>query len=289
MSSTPSSRTVTPTCAAAAWVIRIAILFHALGLARALYNRSGTSIGSIALLYGGVPHEMILFWEKAAASLLVFLAVSLFIRPTVFALLGVFALVFTESLAAVKAGGFAFFAWTPYANVLRYLAPLALLPLVVGHRRIALQAEHRRSISSWILRIGLAVVFVTHGIEALKLHPGFIDLIIGSGRSLFGWSISERAAGNALRVIFVVDLIVAGLILIRTWTPLLAWMALWGFATALSRSISLGFESYPEILLRASHFLAPLAIWLLRRADGKNGPRSLEQIDSRGESIPPKI
>jgi uncharacterized membrane protein YphA (DoxX/SURF4 family) len=289
MSFDPSSRTEPPTHMAATWVIRIAILFHALGLARALYNRSGTSIGSIALLHWKVPHEMILFWEKAGGSLLVLLAVSLFIRPTMFALLGVFALVFTESLAAVKAGGFAFFAWTPYANVLRYLAPLALLPLVMGHHRIALQPEDRRSISSWILRIGLAVVFVTHGIEALKLHPGFIDLIIGSGRSLFGWSISENAAGNSLRVIFVVDLIVAGLILIRTWTPLLAWMALWGLATALSRSISLGFESYPEILLRASHFLAPLAIWLLRRADEKNGTESLEKINSRGESMPPKI
>lgn len=249
----------------AAWVLRVAILLHAMGVARALFTRTGTSIGNIALLNWGTTHDTILWWEKSAATLLVALALSLCIRPTVPALLGIFAMVFAEALAAVKAGGFAFFAWTPYASFLRYLAPLALLPLVVHHQRIHLNPALRRALSSWMLRTGLAVVFVTHGIEALKLHPGFIDLIIGSGRAMLGWDISEEAAVVALRVIFVVDLIVAALVMIRTWPPLLAWLAFWGLVTALSRPIAHGFPAYPEVLLRASHFLAPLAIWLLAR------------------------
>jgi hypothetical protein len=249
----------------AAWVLRAAILLHALGVARALFTRTGTSIGNIALMDWGTAHDSILFWEKTAATVLVALALSLFIRPTVLALLGIFALVFAEALAAVKAGGFAFFAWTPYASFLRYLAPLALLPLVIRHRSIDSHPALRRALSSWMLRIGLAVVFVTHGIEALKLHPGFIDLIIGSGRVMLGLDISEEAAVVALRVIFVVDLIVAALVMIRTWPPLLAWLAFWGLVTALSRPIAHGFPAYPEVLLRASHFLAPLAIWLLAR------------------------
>ena len=249
---------------AAAWVLRAAILLHALGVARALFTRTGTSIGNIALMDWGTSHNQILFWEKAGATLLVALAISLFIRPTTITLLGISALIFAETLAAVKAGGFPFFAWMPYAAGLRYLTPLALLALVIGGR-VQLATHLRRGICSWVLRIGLAVVFVIHGIEALKLHPGFIDLIIGSGRVLLGWDISEEMAVIALRVIFVVDMIVASLVLIRTWPPLLAWLAFWGLVTALSRPIALGFPAYPEVLLRASHVLAPLAIWLLVR------------------------
>lgn len=272
-------------CSAAAWVLRIAILLHALGVARALFTRTGTSMGNIALMNWGVSHDSILFWEKAAATVLVVLACSLFIRPTTFALLGIFALVFTEALAAVKAGGFAFFAWTPYAVFLRYLAPLALLPLVINPRRLHLALKHRRVLSSWMLRIGLAVVFVTHGIEALKLHPGFIDLIIGSGRAMMGWDISEEAAVIVLRVIFVVDMIVAVLVLIRAWPPLLAWLAFWGLVTALSRPIALGFPAYPEVLLRASHFLAPLAIWLLARDARLAVPMTAKPIAEGADSI----
>ncbi len=246
-------------------LLRVTILLFAAGLARALYTRAGTSLGSIALLEWGVPHARILLMEQLAAGLVFAAALSLWIRPTALALLVIAALVFTEACAGVRAGGFPFSDYTPYAHALRYLTPLALIPLISSAPWLG-SAGVRCRTSGWILRIGLATVFAIHGYEAWMLHPQFIDFIIGSGRTLGGLDISEAAASSILKVIAIVDLIVAALVLLHTSPALLAWLGFWGLVTALSRPVSLGFASYPEVLLRASHVLAPVAVGLLVRA-----------------------
>jgi hypothetical protein len=51
---------------------------------------------------------------------------------------------------------------------------------------------------------------------------------------------------------------------------LLLWMTFWGLATAASRMTALGYPNgmyaYPELIVRGSHFLGPLALWCLFRA-----------------------
>lgn len=243
-------------------LLRLAVLLFALGLARALFTRAGTSFGSIALLEWGVSHDRILLIEKLGAGLVLVCAVSLFIRPTVLALVVVSGLVFGEAWAGIRAGGFPFSELTPYASALRYLTPLALIPLVASAAWFGGRLPRYR-ISAWILRIGIATVFAIHGYEAWMLHPQFIDFIIGSGMTLGGLEISEAAASTLLKGIAIVDVIVAVLVLLHTSPALLGWLCLWGLVTALSRPVSLGFASYPEVLLRASHVLAPLAVGLL--------------------------
>jgi hypothetical protein len=268
MESSPASPAFTPHAAAAAepmnslrradWALRAAVLLFAVGLARALFTRAGSSIGSVALLEWDVSHGHILLGEKLVAALVLLGAVSLLIRPTVPVLAAIAAILFAESCAAVRAGGFHFFELTPYANALRYLTPLALIPL------LAPAAGHlpplRLQSAKWILQLGLATVFATHGFEAWQLHPQFIDFIIGTGRTLGGFAITETNAASALKAIAVMDFAVAALLLLRPSPALLAWMAVWGLTTALARPLSLGFASYPEVLLRAPHFIAPFAI-----------------------------
>lgn len=57
---------------------------------------------------------------------------------------------------------------------------------------------------------------------------------------------------------FVSRMIVPGLVL---------WLSFWGLITALSQVTGLGLpgglSEYPEVLLRAPHFLAPLALLFL--------------------------
>jgi hypothetical protein len=56
---------------------------------------------------------------------------------------------------------------------------------------------------------------------------------------------------------------VALAILFGRWKPLLVWLCFWSTVTAFSRMTALGVGSYPEVLLRSSHILAPVALWCL--------------------------
>lgn len=239
------------------WTLRLAILLFAVGLARALFTRVGTSFGNLALMEWDVAHADILFAEKLAATLILAAAVSIVIRPTVVALLLIAAPIFAEACAGVRAGGFPFYELTPYANAMRYLTPLALIPLLFRSRPGAV------TLSAWVLRLGLATIFLIHGYEAWQLHPQFIDYIIGSGRKLGEIEISESTASRLLRWIAVLDLVAAVMVLVSCSRWLLAWLCIWGLVTALSRPLSAGFQAYPEVLLRASHFLGPVALWWL--------------------------
>ena len=258
---------------AADWLLRLAVLLHACGLARALFTRVGSSIGSIALMHWDVAHAQILLAEKFAASVVVLAAVTVLIRPTLVALLLISGMIFIEALAALWAGGFHFFQLTPYAQALRYLTPLALIPLVPRLRVPGSDAARRR-LSAWVLRLAIAMVFVTHGYEAWKLHPHFLDFVLVAGRDLAGIDMAESAAAVILRIIGVVDFVVAAWVLLRPNRPLLLWLGFWGLITALARPVTLGFASYPEVLLRASHVLAPIALGLLllRRRPPVNPP-----------------
>ena len=240
----------------------MAILVYALGVTVAVFTRSGSALGDIALMDYGVGHVQIFFWERMVAVVLLGAALSILAFPTVFALVVIGGMAALEAYAAHRSGGFPFAEYTPLAVALRYSTPLALVPLV-WTRRIAPAGRWRAATASWILRSAVAIVFLIHGLEAIWLHPGFIDLIIGSARNALGLAVTEATAAQILRVIGIVDIVVAGLILVRPWKPLLGWICFWGLITALARPLAYGVGAYPEVLLRSSHILAAVAIWWL--------------------------
>lgn len=244
------------------WLLRAAIVLFALGLARGLFTRVGSSIGSIALLHWDIPHTTILLGEKIGAAVVLVAALSLLIRPTVVALLVVAVPVFTEAVVALKAGGSHFFELTPYAHALRYVTPLALIPLIANAGFFG-TPETRRNTSAWLLRVATATVFIIHGYEAWNLHPYFIDFVITAANGMLGTDMYEATAVTILKIIAIVDFIAAICLLVKPSWPLLGWLAFWGLVTALARPVTLGFLSYPEVLLRASHVLAPLTIGFL--------------------------
>ncbi|MEX2578444.1 MAG: hypothetical protein WD342_05240 [Verrucomicrobiales bacterium] len=176
-------------------------------------------------------------------------------------MLPAFAYLLVNACLIARMGGTGHAEWTPAAHALRYGTPLALALLVLKEPFGEVQV-------TMLLRMVIALVFVTHGVEALVHYPRFIDLVIGSGENLLGWRINESQAQSALTVIGVVD-VIAGLLVLARPHPALLWsLAAWGLITALSRMTSLGWIAYPELLTRATHFLVPLALVLCRRRSG---------------------
>ncbi|HSI74678.1 MAG TPA: hypothetical protein VK957_02235 [Lunatimonas sp.] len=85
--------------------------------------------------------------------------------------------------------------------------------------------------------------------------------------------IPESVAVQALFVVGCVDIFTSMWIVIRPNLYLALWMGTWGLVTAMARITETGWMSFPEALIRAPHYLVPLAIvalfFLLKDKKGK--------------------
>lgn len=140
----------------------------------------------------------------------------------------------------------------------RYLAPLALALLWHAIRS-------RRAVGSGtvlLLRIAAAATFAAHGYGALITKASFVALINGTFSNI-GIEIDPVTSGMALKVIGAVDIIVAGLVLVTPWRPVVAWMAFWGFVAAGSRMTAYGWDAWYETAIRLPNGGVPLALLCL--------------------------
>ena len=143
---------------------------------------------------------------------------------------------------------------TPGALAARWLAPVAVIVLSMNKERPA----------EWLLRIGIAGTFLCHGLEAVFHNPQFIDYLIRGGQLLAGARVEETAATTLLTAIGVLDIAVALAILVPKRLRAVAfWMALWGFLTAASRVLYMGWGNWPEALMRVTNGAVPLTLLLL--------------------------
>lgn len=242
-----------------------AVVATTLGMTAATFRGDGTAINAFLFLTGELSHVAAARVERTAMILVLLLSIAALFRPHWALLLPVGGYALAEALARWHELGYAFSEWAISAQAPRYLTPLALALLVVGFRREGDTSSMFRIAATWILRIALAVVFAVHGLEALKAHPGFIDYIISSSTNMLGARISEGNAIRALEIIGVLDLAVAAAILLRPLPGVLWWAAFWGLVTALARVTANGIGGYPDVLVRGTHVLVPLALWLLMR------------------------
>jgi len=229
-----------------------------------VFTSHQTHWGNYLFLVIGMPNEMSIFIEKITVTVFLFITMAAVFRPRVYLLFPVFAYVFFEAYSGYYQGGYRFSDWTLATQALRYITPLVLLVLVLPLTTMFTR-KRRLITASWLLRIGLFVLFFSHGMLALLGNPQFIDLILGSVWNLFGISMREALATQVLQFIGIVDIVVAISLLIRPWKYVLYWMAFWGLLTAFSRITAMGWWTYFEILLRISHILAPLVILEINR------------------------
>src|SRR3546814_17299248 len=112
-------------------------------------------------------------------------------------------------------------------------------------------------VASLLLRIGMAGVFITYGLECLMGNPQFIDFIIGSANNILGVRWTEATALQIMRIIGWVVNIVAIAVLLTPHKYLLAWLLFWSTFTAFSRMTLFGTGASTDVLIRASHYLVP--------------------------------
>ncbi len=287
--------------AAASWILRAAICLHAVALFIIVFQNRQTQFGNLLFMEWLInvedPYLAAVFVEKITVSLYLAAGLVILFKPLWPLLLLMSGYAFLEACAAVFNAGFRFSEWSLAAQSLRFGLPLVLLILVAGPRMAALR-EWRVPLAAGLLRILVALVFFTHGYLALLENPRFIDLIIGTSGNIFGSRLSEASAVVLLKWIAIIDFCVALAVLIYP-TPLLVprtfwaapcrvcpirrvilpalmiWLAGWGLVTALSRMTTLGIPAglgqYPELLIRASHVLGPLALWALFTASLQPG------------------
>lgn len=246
-------------------VLNLAIVLHALGLIIVFFRAHHTNFGNYMFMVMEIDHARAFAIERVTISIFGLLSLVNLFFPRIFFLIPIFLYILFEAWAGYYQGGYHFSEWTLGAHALRYTVPFSIIFLLPWPFSKVLSLKARASITSWLLRIGLAVVFATHGLECLMKNPEFIDLIIGSINNIFGIRWSEATAVQIMQVIGWVDIVVAIAVLLKPHKYLLAWLLFWSALTAFSRMTALGTGAYTEVLMRASHILAPLAIYMLSR------------------------
>lgn len=254
---------------AAAWLLGVAVFVTVAGMTAATFRGDGTAINAFLFLTAGLSHELAAQVERVAMSLALLLALAALFRPHWALLLPVCGYILAEAVARRHEQGYTFSEWALFAQAPRYLTPLGLILLVAAAWRAGPGGRWRRLGGALVIRVGLAVVFAVHGLEALRAHPGFVDYIIATAANLSGTRITERGATLTLAVIGAIDWLVAAALLLRPHPVVLGWAAFWGTVTAFSRMTAYGWGAYPEVLVRASHVLGPIALWFLANQAAK--------------------
>ncbi len=147
-------------------------------------------------------------------------------------------------------------------QLVRIVAPLGLLLVGISSTH-SFQRSGRVAPAMQLLRWAIAIVFFAHGVEALKLNPKFLDLLINSTYRLSGHFLAQSTAERLLFVIGMVDVVIAALSVCFRWRAVMGWIAFWGGVTALSRIVANGWGiSWHEAFTRIPHLGVPLAVVL---------------------------
>ena len=242
--------------------LRLAVSGIAVGWALALLRASGSHTGAWLLMEAHWPHAHIKLLERGTAWLLIAFAALIWIPRLTPLAPAIGLLVLANAVMGMVVGGYPFSELALATASLRILAPLALLT-AWWQAQAGSSASLR--LTDGLLRLGLAIVFISHGYEAWAQHPEFADYLLAVA-GLAHLYPSDEIIFWILRSIAVIDVAVAAAVLVRPVFPVLAWMAFWGLVTALARPVAYGWLLFPEVIVRAPHFLVPVACFWLRKA-----------------------
>lgn len=121
---------------------------------------------------------------------------------------------------------------------------MKLVILIANKLPKKLELEH-------VLRIGIFLTFIGHGVFALGVKHEWIPFLTTVG-------FSQSAALEIMPFIGLLDIFVAWIILLYPIRIIIAWATLWALATALIRPIS-GYEIW-DFVERGANWMMPLAL-----------------------------
>lgn len=106
----------------------------------------------------------------------------------------------------------------------------------------------------FLLRIGVSLTFLGHGILALGINEKWISLITAFG---FG----NEAARNLLPIIGSMDIFMALVLLFYPIRAIVIWAIIWPFAASVSYLVA--GQTVWEFVERTSNWILPLALLLV--------------------------
>lgn len=107
-----------------------------------------------------------------------------------------------------------------------------------------------------VLRIAMFGEFLGHGVFAWQKKQKFVDMLTAMT------GIKGVFAGQLIQAVGAIDIAVAFLILLKPIRLVLAWAALWAFATAVARPIS--GDPIWDFVERLANVGVPLALLFVR-------------------------
>ncbi|WP_373523964.1 hypothetical protein [Aquiflexum sp.] len=235
------------------WLFKSALLLQCIGVF--FYLKGGSAIETMLFMEVGLEQAQSKLIENIVAWVFLIFGLVTFFKPDKYLLVIIALLTLGLAYVIKRQAGSPFTDWSIPAHFIRIILPIGILLL----------ANYNRKINSayWLLLVGLIVTFITHGLEAWSLHPRFIDYLLISSENTLGLRIKQSTAEILLKAIGSLDILAAVSGLIFSKNAIFYWMAFWGFITAFARVTELGLGLFPEVLIRAGHYLVPIGlVWL---------------------------
>lgn len=262
---------------AARWCLRITVAVQCWGVAWWTFVEESPIFGLLWFQGRGLSEAAALAVVRSAACLLMGAGLFTLWRSSAAVLLPVAAWQLLLAVATTYLGGAFLSGLALPAQAVRIVSPIALLLL----ERPLPTALRDRVTPIGMLRLAVAATFVAHGWKALRLSPNFLNYLFRASQRILQWELPQEVAETVLIGIGALDLLLAALLLTRRWKSVAFYMAVWGFATAASRTVHSGWDASYESLLRAANGGAALAIALYWNWQRDPPPHSQEADDAR--------
>ncbi len=147
---------------------------------------------------------------------------------------------------------------TLLAHATRYVTPIAFYFILKDFNKGII-----------LLKIGISITFLAHGIEALLKNPVFLDYLLYAYKN---FNLTESCASYILLAIGIMDIILAILAIYLNNRWVYFYMVFWGFLTASYRVFYEGNPGLISLFIRSNHFLVPLFL----------GIQSVKQSSKKG-------
>jgi hypothetical protein len=167
-----------------------------------------------------------------------------------------------------KLTSFFYFTWFFLASFSIYLqhATFGYSYVLIGHSAriifplalIYLLYSSNNKKGEMILKLGIALTFIGHGISAINYHPEFLDYIITFSDEFLNYDISYELSKILLLSIGAIDIILALMVFFKPNQVVWGYMAIWGLIVSYWRVIYFAEGGVFAFLVRAPFWGIPL-------------------------------
>lgn len=264
-------------------VLRVIVAIQCFGMAAAILHqgRSSAFVEFLAPAYYLNETDAEMLEKCAAVGLAVCGGLTLF-RPISLLLAAITIWQGGEAISALMLNHGTIPELEPAEQAVRFMAPVGLLLIDFWPPKIKPTLAFCMA-SIGLLRLAAVATFAAHGMVAIfqYRHGGnFVELITLSSKNVLHYELDPTWARRSLAVIGAMDVALAFSLFTSRCRPVVFWMALWGFATAASRTLAYRADGYDMTLVRIANGGVPFVIFLFwMTAVQEQKPKVLPELE----------